>query len=286
MHTDGLDAEGLADLRRRHVGLRLPVLQPGADADGCRERHAGARPARRASLSEAPELAAEALRAVGLSHRANATPSKLSGGEKQRVAIARALAGSPSVILADEPTAALDSENGKAVMALLAEVAKDTRPRRPGRHARSSHAVLRRPPDPHRGRPHRRPGRGAGEARRRGSRSRGRSVRHGERKTHRQEVWLLARRQPFSRPPGEALPPRNDPGGPFKQQQRPWKPRKEQTHEQDSKAHTKSRRPSPRCQRRTGVGGGADRRVDGSHRHAAPSRSPDAARACAAAWYG
>ncbi|MGI9404207.1 MAG: ATP-binding cassette domain-containing protein, partial [Hyphomicrobium sp.] len=52
-------------------------------------------------------------------------PAKLSGGEKQRVAIARALAGSPSVILADEPTAALDAENGRAVMALLSEVAKD-----------------------------------------------------------------------------------------------------------------------------------------------------------------
>ena len=75
---------------------------------------------RGASMADAPDLAAEALRAVGLSHRANAMPSKLSGGEKQRVSIARALAGSPSVILADEPTAALDSENGKAVMALLA----------------------------------------------------------------------------------------------------------------------------------------------------------------------
>src|SRR5215470_3434388 len=73
----------------------------------------------------APALAARALAAVGLSHRATAHPSKMSGGEKQRVAIARALAGSPSVILADEPTAALDSENGKAVMALLAQVAKD-----------------------------------------------------------------------------------------------------------------------------------------------------------------
>ena len=76
-------------------------------------------------LSEAPAIAAEALGKVGLGHRAHAYPSKLSGGEKQRVAIARSLAGSPSVILADEPTAALDSENGKAVMALLSEVAKD-----------------------------------------------------------------------------------------------------------------------------------------------------------------
>ena len=105
-------------------GLRVPVLQPGADADRHREHHARARPAR-APPSQAPALAAEALRQVGLSHRANATPSKLSGGEKQRVSIARALAGSPSVILADEPTAALDSENGKGVMALLSQVAKD-----------------------------------------------------------------------------------------------------------------------------------------------------------------
>ena len=76
------------------------------------------------SLRQAPALAIEALEAVGLGHRLKRS-SKLSGGEKQRVSIARALAGRPSVILADEPTAALDSENGKQVMDLLSEVSKD-----------------------------------------------------------------------------------------------------------------------------------------------------------------
>jgi putative ABC transport system ATP-binding protein len=123
--TQGLTAEGLADLRRRHVGFVFQAynLVPTLTA---LENVMLALDLRGASLAHAPMLAHQALSAVGLSHRANASPSKLSGGEKQRVAIARALAGSPSVILADEPTAALDSENGRAVMALLAEVAKDT----------------------------------------------------------------------------------------------------------------------------------------------------------------
>src|ERR1700689_1696329 len=70
--------------------------------------------------------ATKALATVGLLHKANAFPRELSGGEQQRVAIARAIVGDASVILADEPTAALDSENGHAVMMMLAEIAKDS----------------------------------------------------------------------------------------------------------------------------------------------------------------
>ena len=62
---------------------------------------------------------------MGLSHKAKSFPRELSGGEQQRVAIARAIVGDPSLVLADEPTAALDSENGQAIMTLLAHIAKD-----------------------------------------------------------------------------------------------------------------------------------------------------------------
>ncbi len=123
--TEGMGAEGLADIRRQHVGFVFQSynLVPTLTAV---ENVMLALDLRNQRGSDAYDMAAEALVAVGLGHRINASPSKMSGGEKQRVAIARALAGSPSVILADEPTAALDSTNGMAVMELLAQVAQDT----------------------------------------------------------------------------------------------------------------------------------------------------------------
>lgn len=120
--TAGLPPEALASLRRRHIGFvfqgynLFPTLTAienvrlALDVQG---------------ISGAPSIATatEALEAVGLSHRMHAYPRNMSGGEQQRVAIARAIAGKPALILADEPTAALDAENGQAVMALLAELA-------------------------------------------------------------------------------------------------------------------------------------------------------------------
>ena len=81
---------------------------------------------------EARRRAQPLLQQVGLAEKYDIYPANLSGGQKQRVAIARALAGDPEIILADEPTAALDSQSGRAVIELLRELA----------HARGRAVVL------------------------------------------------------------------------------------------------------------------------------------------------
>jgi putative ABC transport system ATP-binding protein len=120
---EGKGSEELAKLRRDHVGFvfqsyhLFPTLTA---ADNVRlaldVRGEGGNPARNRTR--------EALAKVGLSQKVSSYPRELSGGEQQRVAIARAVVGSPSVVLADEPTAALDGENGKAIMTILANIAK------------------------------------------------------------------------------------------------------------------------------------------------------------------
>ncbi|WP_055073715.1 DevA family ABC transporter ATP-binding protein [Pseudanabaena sp. 'Roaring Creek'] len=76
------------------------------------------------TVEEADRRIREVLDSVGLSHRLDYYPSDLSGGQKQRVAIARALVGQPKIILADEPTAALDKKSGRDVVEIMEKLAK------------------------------------------------------------------------------------------------------------------------------------------------------------------
>jgi putative ABC transport system ATP-binding protein len=76
------------------------------------------------SKSERHHRAAEMLKQVGLEERINYYPADLSGGQKQRVAIARALVSRPQIVLADEPTAALDKKSGRDVVDIMHDLAK------------------------------------------------------------------------------------------------------------------------------------------------------------------
>jgi len=122
--TAGKKPEELAKLRRDQIGFVFQSyhLFPTLTAvDNVRI----AVDIRGDSSEQSTKMATAMLAVVGLSNKAEAFPRELSGGEQQRVAIARAIVSDPSVILADEPTAALDAENGHAVMSVLAQIARN-----------------------------------------------------------------------------------------------------------------------------------------------------------------
>jgi putative ABC transport system ATP-binding protein len=123
IYDNGWKISDLRVLRRDRIGFifQAPYLIPFLDATdnvALLPMLAG-RP-----NAQARARALELLEALDVAHRARALPSELSGGEQQRVSIARALANRPPVILADEPTAPLDSERGLAVMRILNQLAR------------------------------------------------------------------------------------------------------------------------------------------------------------------
>jgi putative ABC transport system ATP-binding protein len=120
----GLSERKLCQVRLDHIGFvfqgfnLFPTLTAGEnveltlDLKGIRGK-------------EAKRRAAELLERVGLSDKYKTFPADLSGGQKQRVAIARSLVGDPKIILADEPTAALDSKSGRVILEILRNMARE-----------------------------------------------------------------------------------------------------------------------------------------------------------------
>ena len=116
-----LSEKALARFRRTHIGIVFQffhLLEDLTARDNVLLPAQLAGTSRRAALARADEL----LEALGLAARANAYPARLSGGERQRVAVARALINRPPLLLADEPTGAVDAKTGAQVMELLRDL--------------------------------------------------------------------------------------------------------------------------------------------------------------------
>ena len=121
--VSGLGEDALTDVRRDNIGFVFQSFNLIDDLSVAANVEV-AMTYRGVPSAERRRRVAEALDRVGLSHRAGHLPRQLSGGQQQRVAVARALVAKPRLVLADEPTGNLDTQNGEAVMGLLIDAAR------------------------------------------------------------------------------------------------------------------------------------------------------------------